>query len=134
MSPGLLSEAFFNRFGVFPKSDLYTVYSQVPVKDAYVLSAKGASLATQSETIQSTTGVARKRQPYPGLIPSRRPEMYIQGIHLHHSVDLESLAKAGVNTPDAPVQVVDASILTDIGPDHHTFKLLLAAMRRTRQS
>ena len=134
MSPGLLAEAFYNRFGVFAAARTYSVYSQVLVRDAYVLADGKAPLSARAETIRAATDSARENQPFQGLTASRRPDMYIPGIHLHHSLDLDLLANAGINVPDAAIQVVDASVLTDIGPDHHTFKLLLAAMARTRRT
>ena len=61
---------------------------------------------------------------------SQRPEIHLPGIHLHHSLDLPALARAGVNQAGSPVQVVDASVLTEIGPDHHSFKMMLSAHER----
>jgi len=46
---------------------------------------------------------------------------------LHHSLEPEALAAAGLNTHSSRVQVADASVLPDIGPDHHSFRLMLAA-------
>ena len=132
MSPGLLAEAFYNRFGVFAGADMYTVYAQVHVKDAYAMREGPTPLEIRPESIRAATDIARTHQPFEGLTASRLPEINIQGIHLHHSVDLDALAKAGVNSTDSPVQVVDASILSDIGPDHHTFKMLALARKRAQ--
>jgi hypothetical protein len=30
------------------------------------------------------------------------------------------------------VQIVDASVVSDIGPDHHSFKIMLHAMQQAR--
>jgi hypothetical protein len=133
MSPGLLAEAFYNRFGIFAAASLYTVYAQVLVPDAYALRDGAAPLVARTETIRMATDSARARQPFPGLTASHRPEICIPGIHLHHSVDLDALAKAGLGDAQAPVQVVDASVLAAIGPDHHTFKMLVAARARARE-
>lgn len=132
MSPGLLAEAFYNRFGIFGKSPLYSVYAQVLSKDAYVLGTGQAPLQVQAQSIRAATDQARQAQPFDQLRHSQRPEIFIPGIHLHHSLDLTALEKAGVNSVDSAVQVIDASVLSDIGPDHHTFKMLLSARDRAR--
>lgn len=133
MSPGLLAEAFYNRFGLFASADMYTVYAQVLVNDAYALQSGTELLRVRPDAIRSPTEAARRNHPFDHLTPSGRPEIYIPGIHLHHSVDLEALARVGLNEPASPVQIVDASVLSDIGPDHHTFKMLLAARARARE-
>jgi hypothetical protein len=134
LSPGLLAEAFYNRFGVFAAADLFSVYAQVPVTNAYTMNDGPVPLVERTESIRSATDFARICQPFEGLTASCRPEKYIPGIHLHNSVDLDALSKAGLNSPDFPVQVVDASVLTSIGPDHHTFKMLAWARARARQA
>jgi hypothetical protein len=63
---------------------------------------------------------------------SRRPDIFLPSIHLHHSVDVQALTRAGVNEPHSKVQVVDASVLRDIGPDHHSFKLMVGGFRRAQ--
>jgi hypothetical protein len=136
MSPGLLVEAFYNRFGLFGNTDTHSVYAQLPVADAYELLAgqTDAPLLTRTEQIRAATDAARNHQPYPNLRHSRQPAIHIPGIHLHHTFDLPELVRCGVNTADSPIQVVDASVLNDIGPDHHSFKMLLAAHDRARSS
>lgn len=125
MSPGLLAEAFFNRFGLFPRAPRHSVYAQVLVRDAYAVD--GTSLQADAAAIRAATDAARAQAPFPGLRPSQRPELSIPGIHLHHSLDLDALARAGVGNPSFPVRVVDASVLREIGPEHHSFKMMLAA-------
>lgn len=132
MSPGLLAEAFYNRFGILASASMYSVYSQVHVRDAYEMVEGPAPLMACAESIRTATDTVRANQPFSGLVASRRPEIHIPGIHLHHSLDLDLLAATGVNTPDSTVQVVDASALKDIGQEHHSFKMLLAAMTRAR--
>lgn len=134
MSPGLLVEAFYNRFGLFAGAAAYSVYAQVLVRDGYRFCAEPRPLQACSKRIRIATDAARDAQPFAGLQPSRRPEVYLPGIHLHHSLDLDALARAGVNADDSPVQVVDASALTEIGPDHHAFKMMLAAHDRARRA
>ena len=134
MSPGLLVEAFYNRFGVFGKARRHSVYAQVLVGDAYELGDGAQPLRARTEQIRAATDAARRAQPFAGLRQSQRPEIHLPGIHLHHSLDLPALARAGVNEAGSPVQVVDASVLTGIGPDHHSFKMMISAHQRARQA
>lgn len=127
MSPGLLAEAFFNRFGLFPRAPRHSIYAQVLVRDAYRLVGDGTQLQADEAAIRAATDAARAQAPFPGMRPSQRPELSIPGIHLHHSVDTEALARAGVGEAGFPVQVVDAAVLREIGPEHHSFKMMLAA-------
>lgn len=129
-SPGLLAEAFYNRFGLFPQARCYSVYAQVPVRDAYEHAEGPAPLLTRMSAIRAAADAARAAQPFGGLQESTLRDIYIPGIHLHHSVNLSQLASAGLQLDTSPVQVVDASVLRDIGPDHHSFKMLVAAAGR----
>lgn len=132
MSPGLLAEALYNRAGLFPSAGIYSLYAQTPVPDAYVLGSGALPLQARTEIISRATTSAREQAPFAGLHHSRRNEFYIPGIHLHHSVHLPALQSLGINEPHSPVQVVDASAVADIGPDHHSFKLMLLARDRAR--
>lgn len=134
MSPGLLAEAFFNRFGLFAGAPRHSVYAQVLVRDAYAVGAAETALVAQAQAIRAATDAARTQAPFPGVRISQRPELTIPGIHLHHSVDLPALARAGVGDADFPVQVVDASVLSEIGPEHHSFKMMLGALARARRA
>lgn len=133
MSPGLIAEALFNRFGLWPDAERQSVYAQVLVPDAYVWQESDATpLQPCGDRIAAATEAARRNVPFDKVLLSRRPDVQIPGIHLHHSVDVEALKACGINTVDAPVQVVDASVLSRIGPDHHSFKMLLSAMTLAR--
>ena len=135
LSPGLLVEAFFNRFGVLGGSPRHSVYAQVEVPDAYVqVSGKRSSLSAQVAVIRGRCDQARERQPYGAIHASQRPDLFIPGIHLHHSVDLAALSSAGLNLKDSPVQVVDASVMSGVGPDHHSFRMMVAAFRLAQAS
>lgn len=125
MSPGLLTEAFYNRFGLFARAPRHSVYAQVLVRDAYRV--EGTALRARTTAIRAATDAARGHVPFPGVRLSQRPELTIPGIHLHHTVDPDALARAGVGQPGHPVRVVDASVLREIGPEHHSFKMMLAA-------
>jgi hypothetical protein len=131
-SPGLLAEAFYNRFGLFPGSQMHSVYAQVVAKDAYEFAAEPRIVIARQTALRAATDLARQEQPYDGLTPSQMPDAFIPGIHLHHSLSRATLATVGIDTADSPVKVVDASTLENIGPDHHSFKMLLAAFDRVR--
>ena len=128
LSPGLLAEALYNRFGLFPAATHYSVYSQSRVADVYTL-APGAPYPLQPETrkIIENHQALDATIPWPGVARSAKPELYIPGIHLHHSVDTHALEQCGINTDQAPIQVIDASVVQDIGPDHHSFKIMTRA-------
>jgi hypothetical protein len=64
---------------------------------------------------------------------SKRPDLLIPSAHLYHSVDIAALARAGVNQPTSRVQVVDPSAVSDIGADHHSFKLMVVAVSSRAQ-
>jgi hypothetical protein len=134
MSPALVAEALYNRAGVFPKAGAYSVYAQTIVADAYVLRSGALPLEARLERILDATAEARERVPFAGLRRSQRCELYIPGIHLHHSLDLAALTPHGINRPSSPVQIVDASVVTDIGPDHPSFKFMLLAYARARRA
>jgi hypothetical protein len=135
LSPGLLAEALFNRFGLFPRAARYSAYAQVVVPDAYEFHPdRPTPLQERTGALREATDRARAHGPFPALRPSLRPEIHIPGIHLHHTLDRPSLAAAGIDVDGSPVQVVDASTLSGIGPDHHSFKMLLAARARARRA
>jgi hypothetical protein len=60
-------------------------------------------------------------------LPANRRVLVIGGLAIG---DVDALMRAGVNGPTSRAQVVDASVLRDIGPDHHSFKVMIAAYPR----
>jgi hypothetical protein len=134
LSGGLLAEAFYNRFGVGARSPHHSVYGQIAVDDAYELAEGAFPLVPRIEQIRRVSEQARAEVPFAGLLASQRPDLYVPGIHLYHSVDAARLQTHDVDTPDSPIQVVDASTLADIGPDHPTFKAMVRAYVRARRA
>lgn len=137
LSPGLLAEAFFNKMGLFPRADLYSIYAQTVVEDAYLLQDSDQPLSVISDNIQAATQLARKQAPFTKLTPSKRNDLYIPGIHLHNSVHLEALHALSINTPGSSINVVDASVVRNIGPEHHSFKVMFgayASVQRNRET
>lgn len=134
MSAGLLAEAFYNRFGLFASASRYSIYAQTPVSDGYALQEGELPLRPDRALIEATTTMARTRQPFAGATISRRPDLFIPGIHLHASVNLGALQGAGMNRPGDAIQVVDAAGLPGIGAEHHSFKMLCAAFQRAQQA
>jgi hypothetical protein len=130
-SPGLVSEALYNKAGLFPHTRYYSVYAQVSVDDAYELGRHGA-LRPHAGQIRAATDRARANPPWAELLASRRPDVYIPGIHLHGSLSAEALRRTGLNEEGSPVQVMDASLQARIGPEHHSFKIMLAASEQAR--
>jgi len=134
MSAGLLAEALYNRTGLFPTASAYSVYAQTLVPDAYALTDGALPLQARTDRIAGATAEARERAPFKDLQHSLRNDLYIPGIHLHHSVDLAAMRVAGLNQQGSPVQVVDASGIASIGADFHSFKLMLLAYRRALEA
>jgi hypothetical protein len=129
-SPALMAEALHNRAGIFPRADRYSVYAQTDVVDAYARRAGEFPLEVRMQAVQDATAAAREQLSFRGLQRSRRLDLYIPGIHLHHSVDLASLGRHDINQARSPVQIVDASVIESLGPDHPSFTLMLAAYAR----
>jgi hypothetical protein len=134
-SPGLLAEAFYNRFGLFASARAYSVMAQTPLVDGYRRTGDAARpLAALEPAFARAVEAVRSDLPFDGVQLSRRPDIRIPGIHLHHTLDREALQAHDLDHADSPVQVVDASTLRDIGPDHHSFKMMIGALRRARQA
>jgi hypothetical protein len=132
-SAGLLAEAIFNKTGLFAESDLHNVYAQVDVPDAYDIGKAPCDLLPRTALIRDTIGRSRAAHPFGGeLLPTQRPDCYLPGIHLYGSLDGDKLAKVGVNTAGSPIQIADASLLTGIGPDHHSFRMMAASYAKAR--
>ena len=134
LSPGLLSEALYNRFGWWPDARTQSVYAQVRVPDAYEFDPGRSALVPRPAAIRRATDAARAAQPYTGLRPSQRPDIHLPGIHLHGTLDRAALQRAGIDLDDSPLRVVDAAALADIGADHHSFRMMARACERARRA
>jgi hypothetical protein len=133
VSPGLLAEVFYNRLGLFGGARWHSVYAQIAVRDAYAVQDGQAPLRAQPEQIRAASDAVRAAQPYSELRASRRPDLYLPGIHLHHTLDTAALAAEGLGEAASPVQVIDASALADLGAEHHSFKMLVHAHARVQR-
>lgn len=132
-SMGLLAEVLYNRFALFPNARMQSVYAQITVPDAHRFRSSDAHLSIRGDVVQSFVDDVRASSVWAQeMRTSRRPDIFLPSIHLHHSVDVDALTRAGVNGPTSRVQVVDASVLRDIGADHHSFKLMVGAFQRAR--
>ncbi len=130
-SPGLFAEAIYNKTGLFANAAVYNVYAQVNVDGAYDIGASPAALIPRREAIEGAIAKARAAQPYgASLIATERPAIYLPGIHLHDTLDHDRLAQSGFGTAASPLKIVDASIMSGIGPDHHSFRMMTAAFAR----
>lgn len=129
-SPGLFSEALFNRFGLFPNARILSLYAQVVVPDMHAMVPGADRLETSSDAVLRAIAAVR---PFNGkLVRSERPDLFVKAIHLHHSVDLDALAGSGLS--EMPVRIVDPSILADIGPEHHSFFTMARARGLARSA
>jgi hypothetical protein len=132
-SMGLIAEVLYNNSGLFPNARMQSVYAQITVPDAHRFRSCDTHLSVRRDVVQSFVDDVRASSVWiHEMQKSRRPDIFLPSIHLHHSVDVDALTGAGVNGPTSRVQVVDASVLRDIGADHHSFKLMVAAFQRAR--
>jgi hypothetical protein len=133
VSVGLLAEVLYNRFALFPNARMQSVYAQVTVPDAHRFRSGDTRVSVRKDAVRSIIDDVRANSVWTEhMQTSRRPDIFLPSIHLHHSVDVDALSRAGVNGPTSRVQVADASVLRDIGADHHSFKLMVAAFQRAR--
>lgn len=133
-SPGLLREAVFNKFGILPYSHHYSVYAQVLVRNAYEYDASSGRLGVNIDTILQSISEARveARVHLPNLIPSANSDLYIPGVHLHHSVELQRIRELGLDNMNSKLMIADASTMANIGPEHHSFRMMAQAMLKAR--
>ncbi|MGL4813566.1 MAG: hypothetical protein ACRCXM_17490 [Beijerinckiaceae bacterium] len=133
LSAGLIAETLFNKAGLFPHAALYNAFMQLRVENAYALSAQGQLGERNRAAFAAAGEQARRRQPFAALTPTRRPDLFQPGIHFHGSLTEKECAT--ISTPAlARVKVVDASAIADIGPEHHSFKIMLRAYRLAQEA
>lgn len=130
-SLGLMAEALYNKFGLFPRAKIQSIYAQAAVPDAVMVTPEG-EVKPQPHVVETALKEIRAHALWHGMVPSGKPDIFMPMIHLHHSVEPAALARLGMNTSDSAVQVVDGSIYQDIGPDHHSFKIMVGAFVRAR--
>ncbi|NUU03204.1 hypothetical protein [Herbaspirillum robiniae] len=125
-SLGLISESLFNKLGLFPHAGRLSAYAQIRIDDAYRIHLDQSGLTPDVAKIQAGIQSFRAQLQWPELDLSQRPELFIRGIHLHHSVDMASLRQSGA-LDDASLTIADPSGIADIGPEHHSFKAMVRA-------
>lgn len=130
MSPGLIAEALYNKFGLFARAGRYSVYFQTVVPDAYLLGDDGALKPGPVRATGDAIARAQAQAPFADIIPTQQPALYIPGIHLHGSLTRDECERFGTGRPFNSLHVVDASALRDIGPEHHSFAMMAAAFGR----
>ncbi|WP_224703646.1 hypothetical protein [Devosia aquimaris] len=132
-SLGLISEALFNKAGLFPHASVNSLYAQIPVSQAYDLELETGRLAPRLQHILATTDAVRENLQIPGMRSSQRPELFIRGIHLHDTLDAAAMAAHDINTEHARIRICDASVIGRIGGEHHSFHMMAKAFKAARQ-
>lgn len=132
-SLGLVSESLFNKLGLFPRARRLSAYAQIRIEDAYRVHLGQSGLTPDMAHIQNGIRAFRDGLHWPELQASRRPELFIRGIHLHHSLDMTALRHSGA-LDDASLTIADPSGITDIGPEHHSFKAMVRAYSLAQSS
>lgn len=131
-SPGLVAEALFNKFGLFPDARMLSVYAQVLVRDAYrVDRSDGLLRLDQEKAARAIDGIV---VPWPEMTPTAKPDRFLQGIHLHHTIDTKAIHDTGIGLEGSIVRIMDPSILSDIGPEHHSFHAMANAYKMVEAS
>lgn len=133
-SPGFIAEALFNKFGLFPNSDILSLYAQIRLKDAYCRETGRTEISANVNTIRQQIQTFRDTLKLEAFTPSQRPELYIRGIHLHRTLDSNILNSLGINTQQSNCSVIDASAVDNIGAEHHSFRLMTKAYHRAKTS
>lgn len=133
-SPGLIAEATFNRFGFGRNAPVQSVNFITDAKDIYQLTPAGE--LSGGHPAQTAAAVTRACESYPlsRLRETKRPDLMIPGIHFHDSLDDGEKRQFSQFSPSSRLKVVDASALSAIGPDHHSFKMLALAYQAARAS
>ncbi len=130
VSPGLIAEAFYNKFGLFARAARYSAYFQTLATDAYLLEEDGRLLLNPGRAVADAIEAASAAVPFANIERTRQPELYIPGIHLHGSLTRSECEYFGSERELRSIHLVDAAALRDIGPEHHSFAMMAAAFRR----
>lgn len=133
-SLGFIAESIFNKFGLFPNSQVLSVYAQIRVEDGYRRLPNGMGVRADEERIATRIENFRSTFSQNELRLSRRPDLYIRGIHMHQTLNIEKLFNLEINTESSHCFVVDASAVGDIGSEHHSFRLMARAFHLARIS
>ena len=130
LSPGLVAEAAFNKFGLFAQSAYYSVYVQTVASNAWWLDESGDLHVSHGSCASDALRGARATLPFGSVELSRQTDLYLPGIHLHGSLTVEETNLFGVGRVFKNLHVVDASGLQSIGPEHHSFAMMAAGYAR----
>jgi len=133
-SLGFIAESVFNKFGLFPNSEILSVYAQIRVESGFRRLPGGRGVQADEARILSCIQNFRENLNQLELTLSRRSDLYIRGIHMHGTIDARILRSFEINTDASNCVIVDSSVIDDIGPEHHSFRLMVRAFERARNS
>lgn len=127
LSPGLVSEALFNKFGLFRLSQRYSVYFQSVIEGALTVDIDGQLARPMNFAVEPTVEGGIRKCPFSNLDQTHLTDLFIPGIHLHGTISAEEEQQFGGDSPNATIQLVDAATLRTIGPEHHSFAMMARA-------
>jgi hypothetical protein len=130
ISPGLIAEALYNKFGLFANASRYSVYFQTVAAEAYSIEENGQLVLNSNCGVADAVAAANASVPFANIVRTRQPELYIPGIHLHGSLTRSECDRFGAEREFRNIHLVDAAALQHIGPEHHSFAMMAAAYRR----
>jgi len=122
-SASLILEALYNRYGIFPKSNHYNVFIQVPFPDG--LHYDGRELEVDEQKYLQLVETIRANLP----MPSIDGISLSSAIHFSHSVSGHaSVVGTLCDDPTLPITVCDSSLNgSATTANHFTFLLMLKA-------
>jgi hypothetical protein len=129
-SLGFITESIFNKFGLLPNSSVLSLYAQIRVKDGYRRLPQMQGVQADEKCITTSIKNFRNKLKQEELLLSRRPDLYIHGIHMHRTLNSDILSSLGIDTETSSCAIVDASAIDDIGSEHHSFRLMVRAFHR----
>lgn len=133
-SPGLFFEALYNKTGLFHKSDLFNIYAQVLIDDAYFLNSNCQRLTKNEKGIQQRLHAFHDQLEFKGLNKTLLRDNYLPGIHLHNTISDTKIKEYNLDSPNSPIQIVDPSMSNNIGCEHHSFNTMVRAFSKAKNS
>lgn len=133
-SPGLLCEAIFNKFGLMSASTIYNIYAQHQVPNVLERKKGVLEIKLKNNIIKFHELKIKSMLKNNICKVSKKAGISFPAIHLHNSVHKNKLIKMGIAHKNSNLQIQDASVIKNIGPEHHIFRVMATAFRNAVSS
>jgi hypothetical protein len=127
VSLGLVSEALFNKFGLFRTAKRYSVYFQSHVANALTLGLDSQLARPPDFNVTKKVERGIMQSPFRNLDATKETGLAIPGIHLHGTIGSEEEKQFGTGSEHASIELVDAATFREMGPEHHSFTMMARA-------